>query len=93
MATLTAPAPHSHNLCAAHSHGLDDIAGYVVTITRLDATTGITSREDVAMVTPSTNYGKAVEMANTVRHLIRTGEIDATYAVIDTVYQSGCRPV
>jgi hypothetical protein len=92
-ANITTTAPHHHSLCASHSHGLDDIAGHVVTITRYDNATSQTTREDVAYIDGATHYGEAVELAHKVRAQIASGDIDATYAVIDTVYTSGCRPI
>ncbi|MFD0032490.1 hypothetical protein ACFVJK_30335 [Streptomyces sp. NPDC127172] len=75
--------------CAACSHGLDDIIGYVVAYSRL-AGHGVTF-EDVAYVEGATRYARALELVHEARRKVTAGEVAATYAVIHPVYAGGHR--
>jgi hypothetical protein len=94
MTTTTAiPQPTDWREHARCSHGLGDTIGYVVTYTRFDNATGTTTREDIEYVEDATHYGYAVDLVHQARERIDQGEVDATYAVIDCVYEGEHRPI
>lgn len=67
--------------CATHR--LDGITGYVLRLTRTDDG----AHRDLKVYEGATNYGDACEDA----HDIRAGGADGTWALVDTVYNCGCR--
>lgn len=78
------PTPaREHGRCG---HGLDDLTGYVVAYSRLDAATGAVTFEDIAHVADATQYARALELVREARRKVESGEVDATYAVIHHVY-------
>lgn len=87
MPATTAP---TYSPSCSHSHGLGDIAGHVVALTRIVGD-GEVTREDIEVFDGAARYGAAVELAHSLRRRIVAGEIDATYAVVDTLYENGCR--
>jgi coenzyme F420-reducing hydrogenase gamma subunit len=95
MASSTIPAPHDAMDCVAHSHGLNDTAGYVVTVTGVGDDGESITRTDVEYVEGGCKYGRALEIVREAREQVRAGAHGrfAIYAVIDTVYASGCRPI
>jgi hypothetical protein len=77
-----------HRKC---DHGVDDLAGYVVTYTFFDAASGVTTFQDVEYVDDPHQYGRAVESVHEARARIARGEVCATYAAIHCVYTYGHR--
>lgn len=85
------PEAHDHKDCSGHYHGVDDTSGYVVAVTTV-TNDGDVTREDIGYFRAD-EYAEALTMARAARAMIATGIIEATYAVVDTVYASGCRPI
>jgi hypothetical protein len=92
--TTDAPAPTHWMQHTRHCrHGLNDVTGYVVTFVFFNRVTGETRREDFVYIKEPHLYVAACQARGTALSAISTGESDATYAVIDTVYAGGHRPV
>ena len=66
-----------------HAHGLDTTAGYIVRRTFFDER----EHEDVATINGRTNYEQALVAVREVR----AEQTGMGYAVIDFVYECGCR--
>lgn len=77
---------------AACQHGLADTVGYVVAYTHFDRETGTTSFTDVEFIDSPYDYGKALDVVREARANAASGAVNATYAVIHSVYEGGHRP-
>lgn len=78
----------SSDRCAARQHGLLSIAGYIVR--RTFPGDASRAQEDIAEFSGPSRYAEALELAKATRKAGRL-EIVSQWAVIDTVYDCGCR--
>jgi hypothetical protein len=75
--------------CAQCRHGQHDVIGFVVTYTHLSQN-GVRFT-DIAYVKGVLGHAQAQIMRNEAITRIQRGKVDATYAVIHTVYERGHR--
>lgn len=86
------PQPTPAREHARCNHGHADTIGYVVAYSHLSNNYNDVRFTDIEYVQGSTNYGRALELVHEARRKAESGEVDATYAVIHTVYADGHRP-
>lgn len=72
-------------------HGQSDSTGYVVAYSHVNGNE--VTFTDIEHVQGSTNYSRALELVYEARRKVRSGDVDAVYAVIHHVYDGGHRPV
>lgn len=72
-------------------HGQSDSTGYVVAYSHVSGNE--VTFTDIEHVQGSTNYSRALELVYEARRKVRSGEVDAVYAVIHHIYEGGHRPV
>lgn len=80
--------------CKACSHGLRDVIGYVIAVSRVvdDAARPTVTFQDLAYIEGANQYTKALECVHEAREAVRRGEYPgAAYAVIHHVYEGGHR--